>query len=261
MSLSSPPGSSSSPYDTKSFVVSKNGSGGSIEVKIAEPKLRADGLTLETWASSHILAGFLHSFQINFPSSCLVKNTPDDGNLIPILELGAGTGLVGISAQAIWGQPAVLTDLEPIIPGIQLNIDLNSSVVESSGCNVAPKSGTLDWKVPDILVLSGGEKVLSCSDSKAHVILAADTVYSEEQPELLTDVITRWLSKDREARVLIAYPMRVAYLDVIRDLWNRFEEAGLEAVGEGRDTARGDLFDDELLIEWCLWRWKPELCV
>ncbi|KAF3906768.1 hypothetical protein AA313_de0205603 [Arthrobotrys entomopaga] len=258
------PSPDSLPYATKSYVVSTDKSEGSIEVKIAEPNLQADGLPLETWASSHILAGVLHNFQIKFPdtNNYTTKTTPDKREtIIPILELGAGTGLVGISAQAIWGQPAILTDLEPIIPGIQLNIDLNSSIVEAGRCTVAPRSGTLDWKVPTTLILDGGKTVLSCSDSKAHVILAADTVYSEEQPELLTDVITRWLARNGEARVLIAYSMRVAYLDVIRDLWSRFEEAGLEAVGEGRDTARGDLFDDELLIEWCLWRWKPEFCV
>lgn len=161
----------------------------------------------------------------------------------------------------------ILTDLEPIIPGIQLNVDINTiggpldNILTDGGAGVKPDAincGTLDWKSPTILSMHTDKRIYFSTNSKAHVILAADTVYSEEHPRLLGDVIKNWLDKDREARVVIAYPMRVAYLEEIRELWERFEEVGLEAIDEGKETADGGLFDDELLIEWSVWRWKEE---
>ncbi|EGX44661.1 hypothetical protein AOL_s00188g329 [Orbilia oligospora ATCC 24927] len=264
-------------YAIKTFQipVSPTSSTSTISIKITEPNLTAQNLPLETWASSHILASLLRQIKINFPSSSNNK----DVDVLPILELGAGTGLVGISAGAIWQKPVILTDLEPIIPGIQLNVDINNvgsqldainnnisspdhSTLDTTTAATNPESircGTLDWKSPTILSMYTDKRMYFSTNTKAHVILAADTVYSEEHPGLLSDVIKNWLYKDQEARVVIAYPMRVAYLEEIRELWDKFEEIGLEAVDEGKETANGELFDDELLIEWSLWRWRSEV--
>ncbi|KAF3902102.1 hypothetical protein ABW21_db0202615 [Orbilia brochopaga] len=272
--------SSDSPFHSKSgtaytklpvrrFAVPTGKHGDTIDIKIAEPQLRAEGLGLETWASSFILASLLYKLQISFESgtSCEAdKRLPY--SKIPVLELGAGTGLVGLSAQAIWGAPVILTDLEPIVPGLQMNIDLNSETSDASEeqsgrateGHCITRCGTLDWKSPSTIRLSQGETLLSTT-SKAHVILAADTVYSEEHPELLADVVKNWLAPGPDARVVIAYPMRVAYLDEIRNLWSRFEEIGLEAAQEGRETAQESMFDDELLIEWSVWKWKADQCI
>ncbi|KAK6499503.1 hypothetical protein TWF506_004133 [Arthrobotrys conoides] len=236
-----------------------NSTNSTISIKITEPNLTAQNLPLETWASSHILASLLRHIKINFPTSSNNK----DIDVLPILELGAGTGLVGISAGAIWQKPVILTDLEPIIPGIQLNVDINTTDNPLNTLDEnKPESircGTLDWKSPTILSMHTDKRMYFSTNTKAHVILAADTIYSEEHPGLLSDVIKNWLYKDKEARVVIAYPMRVAYLEEIRELWDRFEEVGLEAVDEGKETANGELFDDELLIEWSLWRWRGDV--
>ncbi|KAK6352025.1 hypothetical protein TWF718_005174 [Orbilia javanica] len=253
-------------YAVKTFVVPTDTAGGTtISVKITEPNLTAQNLPLETWASSHILASLLRHVKINFPT----ESNDRDIDVLPILEIGAGTGLVGISAGSIWRKPVILTDLEPIIPGIQLNVDINT--IDGGSLDDIPagngiglklddiRCGTLDWKSPSILSMHTDKRIYFSSNSKAHVILAADTIYSEEHPGLLTDVIKNWLYVDRESRVVIAYPMRVAYLEEIRDLWDKFEEAGLEAVDEGKETANGDLFDDELLIEWSIWKWRSEV--
>ncbi|KAF3271939.1 hypothetical protein TWF970_010167 [Orbilia oligospora] len=218
-------------YAIKTFQipVSPTSSTSTISIKITEPNLTAQNLPLETWASSHILASLLRQIKINFPSSSNNKGV----DVLPILELGAGTGLVGISAGAIWQKPVILTDLEPIIPGIQLNVDINNvgsqldainnnisspdhSTLDTTTAATNPESircGTLDWKSPTIL-----------------------SMYTDKP-----------------------YPMRVAYLEEIRELWDKFEEIGLEAVDEGKETANGELFDDELLIEWSLWRWRSEV--
>lgn len=215
-----------------------------IVVKITEPNLRAQSLSLETWASSHILASQLHHLtpSINFP--------PSSSDIVPILELGAGTGLVGIPAAVFWKQPVILTDLEPIVPGLDANIVLNADILERSGTTV--EAGTLDWADPSALVVKGQKR----TETKVHVLLAADVIYSEEQPEMLEKVIFHWLHRHKDARLIFAWALRVCYLDEIRDMWTRLEEGGLECVQEGQDRASEALFTDECLVEWSVWKWK-----
>jgi hypothetical protein len=72
---------------------------------------------------------------------------------------------------------------------------------------------------------------------------------------MLSSAILRWLKHGPDARVIIAYPMRVAYLDEIRGLWELLQRGGLEAIDEGRELV-GDDWDDEALHEWSVRRWK-----
>ncbi|KAI4730360.1 hypothetical protein E4T49_01750 [Aureobasidium sp. EXF-10728] len=220
-------------FKTQDFTVPSNGSGETIQVRISEPNLTSENLGLETWAASHILASQLHHLGV-----------------LPILELGAGTGLVGVTAATLWKQPVVLTDLAPLVPALDANIHLNSEGLEKA--NTTMEAGTLDWKHPTTLLVKDEQR----PQTEAHVIFAADTIYSEEHPELLANVILKWLRKDKEARFLIAYPLRVCYIDYIREMWERLEEGGMEAMEEGREEASQDLFNDERLVEWSLWRWK-----
>jgi predicted nicotinamide N-methyase len=231
-------------FKTQDFVVPSNSSGETITVRISEPNLTSENLGLETWAASHILASQLHHLgaNINFP--------PCSSDVLPILELGAGTGLVGITASTIWKQPTVITDLEPLIPALDANIHLNAAGLQQA--NTHMEAGTLDWKHPTTLIVNHEQR----PQTQAHLIFAADTIYSEEHPELLANVTLQWLKKDKEARFLIAYPLRVCYIDYIREMWERLEEGGLEAIEEGREEASQDLFNDERLVEWSVWRWK-----
>ncbi|KIX94695.1 uncharacterized protein Z520_09741 [Fonsecaea multimorphosa CBS 102226] len=209
-------------------------------LNIAEPALRAQGLSLQTWASSFVLASLLHKLSIDLSSPAS----------IPVLELGAGTGLVGLTAAALWKSPVILTDLPPIVPGLASNIKLNAATVKA-----IVECGSLDWSNPETLTLQGGTLYHTEKD-KARVILAADTVYSEEHPELLSKAILRWLAPGPSSRVILTYPMRVAYLDQIRELWQLLEKGGLEALHEGREQADLDAWDDEGLCEWSVWRWQ-----
>ncbi len=214
--------------------------GASARINISEPALRALGLSLCTWTSSFVLASLLHKLELH----------PVRSSTLPVLELGAGTGLVGLTAATLWRVPVVLTDLPPIVAGLAGNINLNSNVVED-----LVQCGSLDWTSPDILELQSG-KTYTAEKDKAMVILAADVVYSEEHPELLSQTILRWLADGPASRAVVAYPLRVAYLDQIRELWELLEAGGLEAIEEGREQASTKDWDDECLIEFCVWRWK-----
>ncbi|KAK5706249.1 hypothetical protein LTR97_001236 [Elasticomyces elasticus] len=166
-----------------------------IIIQITDPRdVSADNLALATWGSSEVLANMLHRLPIPDLSSTGLQT-----DVFPVLELGAGTGLVGLSAAAVWK------------------------------CHAGA--------------------------FKARVILAADTVYSEEHPELLTQAVTARLEKSDKARFVMCYPLRIGYLDHIRDLWERLETAGLICVDEGRESLDKS-WDEDTPYEWCIWRWQ-----
>jgi predicted nicotinamide N-methyase len=237
---------------SRNFDIPKNSSGESVHIKLEEPALAAENLRLTTWGSSFILATRLHCFALDWnylhPAA---PHASDD----PVLEVGAGTGLVGLSAAAIWNTNVVLSDLAPIVPGLAVNICTNRKTICALGGSAF--CGTLDWANPDKLVLHSTdgedqqrrEHTLQAGTNKATVILAADTIYSEEHPAMLSRTILRWLKHGPDARVIIAYPMRVAYLDEIRELWELLQRGGLEAIDEGRELVGDD-------HEWSIWRWQ-----
>jgi predicted nicotinamide N-methyase len=57
-----------------------------------------------------------------------------------VLELGSGTGLLGLAAACIWKASVVLTDLPTIMPNLTHNASLNQEVVGGRGgrAEVAP---------------------------------------------------------------------------------------------------------------------------
>ncbi len=212
-----------------------------ITLAIEEPALRAQGLSLTTWTSAFVLAGLLHKISVDLSSP----------GAVPILELGAGTGLVGLTAAALWKVPVVLTDLPPIVSGLVGNVNLNAETVKG-----LVRCGSLDWSAPGALILQDGTRY-DADKHKARVIFAADTVYSEEHPELISKTVLRWLAPSPSSRFILTIAQRVAYLDQIRELWELLEAGGLEAVAEGRERDdNGHNWDDECLCEWSVWRWK-----
>ncbi len=237
---------------TTQYRVPKDKDGNFIDVEIHISRLRAENLSLTTWGSSYILASQLHHIEVNTQSLHQEE--------LQILELGAGTGLVGLSAAAIWKANVALTDLAPIVPSLAKNIEANEQLLALKGASAA--CGTLDWNEPSKLVMNSkardeATKTLSNTVNKASVILAADTIYSEEHPQMLAQTILAWLKPGSEARAIIAYPLRVAYLDALRELWGRLEAGGLHAIDEGK-AETGDEWDDERSHEWSVWAWRED---
>ncbi|KAK5132727.1 hypothetical protein LTR08_008693 [Meristemomyces frigidus] len=241
-----------------SFTTTLTKANDKLTIQISDPSaLSADNLALATWGSSEVLANILHRFTPDFSSTGFPESHTD--NVIPVLELGAGTGLVGLSAACVWGVGVVLTDLPPLVGALGANIAMNAQVL--GRCGGAAGVGMLDWYSPERMSISNaGSDSSSVSSfsgyesSRARVILAADTVYSEEHPELLVNVVVSRLEKGKEARLIVCYPLRVGYLDHIRDLWARLEGAGLVCGEEGREQIDGS-WDEDTPYEWCVWGW------
>lgn len=118
--------------------------------------------------------------------------TPDfkDGELLKgkeILELGAGTGCVGLVA-ANMGANALITDLPDFIPLIEMNITENKSLIKGSA-----KALPLRW----------GEDTVQ---DYFHYILLADCIYYEESIEPLVKAIVDHCQENTE--VLCCYEER-----------------------------------------------------
>ncbi|KAF9691883.1 hypothetical protein EKO04_010012 [Ascochyta lentis] len=200
-------------------------------LRIHEPALTGDDLGLKTWAASYMLAKRLHTFGIVRSTA---EQTPQ------ILELGSGTGLVGLAMAAL-GAHVVLTDLPSIHENLARNAKNNSTLIEQNGGST--RTGTLDWIHPascELFVDGVVTETLDASISKFPIILAADSLYSPEHPRMLVDTIAKWLSEDASAQVIAEFPYREAYLPEIKDFRDRMESIGLHILNEGEENG----FDD-----------------
>jgi D-xylulose reductase len=196
------------------------------ELSIYEPTMTGDDLGLKTWAASYLLAKRLHSFGL------VPTHTQ---NRLQVLELGSGTGLVGL-AMAGLGADVLLTDLPSICSNLEHNVHQNHEVVSGNGG--AARAAMLDWTRPHICEpLQGDDEGIP---EKFPVILAADSLYSSDHPRMLVDTIAVWLSPDSNARVIVELPYRDAYLPQIEDFRRRMLEIGLRIVEEGEEKGYDD---------------------
>jgi D-xylulose reductase len=225
-------------------------SNGSFDLNIHEPALTGDDLGLKTWAASYLLAKRLHTLDV-------IQS--DAQQRLQVLELGSGTGLVGL-AMAGLGADVVLTDLPSIHSNLARNSDSNSVVVALGGGST--RTGVLDWTNPTRCELisniaSGTQNEVITT--KFSLILAADSLYSPEHPHMLVDTVAAWLSEDKDARVIVEFPYRDAYLPEIKTFRERMTKLGLRIVGEGEEKgfddwgtsgANGDEDEDTLVTCW-----------
>ena len=231
---------------------------GSFELNIHEPALTGDDLGLKTWAASYMLAKRLHTFE--FAELHAQQR-------LQVLELGSGTGLVGL-AMAGLGADVVLTDLPSIHVNLARNAEQNSATIGSNGGSA--RTGILDWTHPTVCKLisdstddTDGEKLAS----KFPLILAADSLYSPEHPHMLVDTIETWLSDESDAKVIVEFPYRNAYLPEIATFRDRMAQLGLHILEEGEDqgyddwgstSTSGDQDEDAVVTcWWSVWGRRP----
>ncbi|RPB20199.1 hypothetical protein L211DRAFT_813373, partial [Terfezia boudieri ATCC MYA-4762] len=200
-------------------IASEDSSGGVdyITITLYEPSMTADNLGLKTWASSFLLAKRLGISKLPLGSRAL--------------ELGSGTGLVGIAAAVVLGANVTLTDLPEIVPNLSHNVSLNSS-----NPHLPPSVGSMSVQVLDWT----NQPIPEDEGDKYPLVLAADPLYSPAHPRLLVGVLEEWVRRSREARVVVEFPLRERYEDVREDFWRRMREGGFVGVEEGVEAGWDD---------------------
>lgn len=235
--LSERSGRSAASAMTRSFKISDN-----LTLSLHEPSLTEDNLGLKTWTSSLLLSRRL---------AALSKHVP--AGRPRVLELGSGTGLVGLAAASTWQDSVsevMLTDLPEIVPNLQKNIELNQHLLRRGTPRV--QSRVLDW--------SDMSDVPKLADEAYAVILAADPIYSPEHPTMLTDTVRRWLQPAVSSRFVVELPLREAYVKERQDLRQRLEKF-MEFVEEDEevgydDWETADGRQAEVTCWWSVWQLK-----
>ncbi|KAJ9659119.1 Protein-lysine N-methyltransferase rrg1 [Neophaeococcomyces mojaviensis] len=240
--LSERSGRSAAPSMTRTFRISDE-----LSFQLNEPSLTEDSLGLKTWTSSLLLSRRLKD---------LAHHIPHDDTRV--LELGSGTGLVGLATAFLWQDfvtEVLLTDLPGIMPNLQENIKQNML-----------SNWTTDKKMPRvhsrILDWSNQSDVPSSDTEKYNIVVAADPIYSADHPRLLADTVRRWLTQSPQSRFIVELPLRQGYAKERCDLKQRLEEF-LAIIEEGEEIG----FDDwetadgrpaEVECWWSVWQTKPK---
>lgn len=247
-------GRSAMPAMSRSFTITSHM--GTFELSIHEPALTGDSLGFKTWAASYLLSRRLHTIQL--PAA-------RDGQLCA-LELGAGTGLVGMALAAVSGASVLLTDLAEIEGNLAHNVQQNAEVIARIGG--LAKTAILDWIRPTEIISStlsvcspSSDAVTETHVEKFPLIIAADSIYSAEHPSMLVGAIKTWLAPGPSTRVVMEMPRRDGYSEELEDLKTRMLQLGLQILDEGEETGYDDWggnSEDELQevnCWWSIWGW------
>lgn len=228
-----------------------------LTLTLHEPSLTADNLGMKTWVSSYLLSRRLHNIlDVTPPLVPSSSTTPKSDRTLRALELGAGTGLVGLSFAALRGSSATihLTDLPDIVPNLAHNVSLNVELLTRT--DAAVTTGVLDWSV--------APSPLPTREEQYDLILAADPLYSPKHPRWLVETVGHWLSRGLDARVVVEMPLRDAYLPQVQEFRQRMQQLGLAVVEEGEEVG----YDDwegadggalEVRCWWSVWGWSEKL--
>lgn len=236
-----------------------------LELTLHEPALTADHLGLKTWAASYLLAKRLPL--LLHKTHCLPALPSLTSDHLPlILELGAGTGLVGLAAAAVFQNRVLLTDLPAIVPNLERNARANRRTMQA--CDGAlVQVAMLDWTEPEVLryLVDRDHHQSQAHRPPAHsfpLILASDPIYSSEHPRLLVQAFAHHLSRVSGARVVLEIPLRVAYTAERQDFRMRMQQLGLEILLEGEEIGYDDWGGDsygkegeEVTCWWSIWGW------
>ncbi|CAA7393694.1 unnamed protein product [Spirodela intermedia] len=147
---------------------------GSIGAVLTIRQLPSQGLSFQLWPAASSLVSLLDQ-----NPSLLLASLPTSRRCLPnlnILELGAGTGLVGIAAAAVLGARVTITDMSHVLPNLLFNAQANACAVAARGGVVEVRQ--LEWgrHEEDAAGLGGASE----KDAPAFdLVMASDVVYHD----------------------------------------------------------------------------------
>ncbi|KAJ4131076.1 Protein-lysine N-methyltransferase rrg1 [Fusarium equiseti] len=170
------------------------------ELIIREPALTGDSLGFKTWGSSYVLSQHLprmaETSLFRLFDETLGQPKPD------VLELGSGTGLLGLAAAAHWKVPVALSDLPNIVPNLRENVAKNTELIKSRGGSLTV--GDLTWGGSEDEI----DQTLFGQSHQFKIVLAADPMYDDDHPALLASAISDHLALGSDSRAVVMVPRR-----------------------------------------------------
>lgn len=142
-------------------------------------QLPSQGLSFQLWPAATTLVTLLDhhcSNPASSPLSPVIAAFSSSTAPLKVLELGSGTGLVGIAAAITLGANVTVTDLPHVIPNLQYNADANAEAVAAGGGNV--EVAALRWG-------KEGDGDVEMIGKDFDLILASDVVYHDHLYEPL----------------------------------------------------------------------------
>eukprot|EP00468_Gymnochlora_sp_CCMP2014_P004541 CAMPEP_0167759924 /NCGR_PEP_ID=MMETSP0110_2-20121227/11295_1 /TAXON_ID=629695 /ORGANISM="Gymnochlora sp., Strain CCMP2014" /LENGTH=207 /DNA_ID=CAMNT_0007646367 /DNA_START=137 /DNA_END=760 /DNA_ORIENTATION=+ len=115
-----------------------------------------------------------------------------------VLELGTGTGIVGISVASMGADVLVTDREEKLLDLVEKNVASNQESIETGGGKVSTK--IMDWANRS----TTSQVALTCGPFD--YIIASDILYSSSSHVHLVE--TLWQCTSIDTKVLIAYPSR-----------------------------------------------------
>ncbi|XP_019182954.1 PREDICTED: protein N-lysine methyltransferase METTL21A-like [Ipomoea nil] len=167
----------------------------SIDSAISIRQLPSQGLSFQLWPAAATLVNLLDGRYDLHPSLSALLAA---GKPLRVLELGSGTGVVGIAAAATLGASVTVTDLPHVLANIQFNIDLNSGVLENHGGAV------------DVAALSWGEmEDMEAIGREYDLLLGSDVVYYDHLYDPLLKTLRFFLLEgERKTAFVMAHLKR-----------------------------------------------------
>ena len=214
-----------------------------LSITLLEPSLTGDNLGHKTWCASYILALRLRHLQ-------QLLSGPESSQRLRVLELGAGTGLLGIAFASIFPHSEIdLTDLPTIVTNLAQNVAANRALLQLVGSTAS--AFALDW----------ADAVPKPNSERYDIVLVADPLYSPDHPPLLVGAVSANLRRSGEARLVIGLPLRDTYAAEIKDLKFRLGKIALGLMEQGEEYGVDDWQEQkgekvEVKCWWGVWRWR-----
>ncbi|KAI3669598.1 hypothetical protein L6452_40872 [Arctium lappa] len=169
----------------------------SVDSTVVIRQLPSQGLSFQLWPAATTFVNLLDRYNASNsdPLSTAITNVKSRSRL-RILELGSGTGVVGIAASAVLGADVTVTDLPHVLPNLKFNVDANAGVLAPRGGRV--HVAALSW---------GNKEEMETIGREYDLIIGSDVVYHDDLYDPLLETL-RFLFLDGEKVFLMAHLRR-----------------------------------------------------
>jgi predicted nicotinamide N-methyase len=185
-----------------------------------------------------------------------------------VLELGSGTGLVGLAlARRVPSAEIHLTDLPIIVSNLAANVERNFPLTSGSSLASTARHAsihvfTIDWDAmpssPETPVCERTKRSVDNARPAAYdLVIAADVLYGKEHPPLVARAAAHFLKRDGQARVVVEVPIRERAGGLVEMLKEEMKARGLQLRNEGQEEGWEEMGSEEGRVRcwWAVWEW------